>query len=127
MVDFDREFRALDRLPRPDLSPEIQRRTTQSEIHSEPRRPREPQARGSRLVAAVVALVVAAGAVFVLIRLFHTVPQRVPASDPWSSMPQGWTRLSPLPADRNGHPAFIWTGREFLFWGGDNTSGTETA
>jgi hypothetical protein len=98
----------------------------------------EPQdsdgARGRRLVAALVAIVVSgAGGTFAWrafkpVREADPVPVASPAApaDPWAGYPEGWSEL-PAPPKTSPGSAFVWTGNALLLWGGyDETTGAMT-
>jgi hypothetical protein len=94
----------------PDLWPEIERRL--AEAPSADRRP------PSRVIAAVLALLVFAASALFLWQAFSPGDGRTrPTVGPLDGIGEGWTRLPDPPEDRPA-AAYVWTGSELLAWGG---------
>jgi hypothetical protein len=117
MIDLDRRFRSLDTLDLPDVRAEIARRA------SAPAPPEPGRSLSSRVVAAIVALLVFATAIALGVRALRDSPvgEPTPASDVWGDLPAGLSRLEPPPALRVTRP--VWTGRELVVWGGNLGAG----
>jgi N-acetylneuraminic acid mutarotase len=85
--------------------------------------PEEERTAGRRLIAALVAFAVFAGAGvwawFVLSgRITEPAPHRsVAATDPLDAIPKGWTKLPEPPVVHSGSAA-VWAGTEVIEWGG---------
>lgn len=115
-------FAQLDELEPTRLRVEIERRMQDGSARSSPLAPLP--GRGARLVAAIVAIAVFAGAA----AWAWTVWQRVgpePASPDvyvWGAYGEGFTELPAFPEVRNSF-AVAWTGSELFVWGGNRRYG----
>jgi hypothetical protein len=122
MNEIERELTNLDALEAPPLEREIRHR-----MASAPDTPFRPPMRsvGSRLVAAVTALVLFGVVAVVVWRVFvptgrgdlATPPSPPPADVLWAAYPEGWTALPEPPEARLG-ASVAWTGRELIVWSG---------
>ena len=121
MIDLDRELRALDDIPTPELGDNVQRREPglSDEVRS-------PFVRGGTSALAVIATVmvicvVAGGLVWTAFTPREDAPPvTTPApntGDPLASIPEGWTDL-PLPPLVAYGAATVWAGDRLIVWGG---------
>ncbi|MGH2635905.1 MAG: hypothetical protein ACRDHU_07160 [Actinomycetota bacterium] len=131
MTKVERELARLDGLRVPHLEGRIAAR-----VSAPDGAPLELERRsvGSRLVAAVVALLLFAGVGFATWRVFSPAernriggtPTPAPEGDPWAAYGPGWTALPEPPELRVG-ASVVWTGRELLVWSGVPSGSEEPA
>ena len=118
MPDLDQRFRSLDEIDAPDLHARIVSRAAGPA-------PEVPGAStGSRIAAAIVALVVFALAVGLGVRALRDEPadEPTPTPDVWADLPEGFTRLPDPPFGGQGIVRVWGAGRLFL-WGGQDGDG----
>lgn len=108
-------FGQLDELEPTSLRVEIERRMQDGSARSSSLAPLP--GRGARLAAAVVAIVVFAGAAAWAWAVWQRVGPEPASPDVWSWAAEGWTELPPPPQWRDG-AAIVWTGSELVYWGG---------
>jgi len=124
MSDLRERFKLADGLDVPDLWGDVVARAGRDERRV-PVTPNGPGV-GSRLVAALVALLVFAGAAILVWRAFQQAPSTVdqpqPRADPWYTLTSGLNEFPPPPSARFGS-AHVWTGIELVVWGGAQDDG----
>jgi hypothetical protein len=123
MLDLDRRFRSLDLLDAPDVSDEIERRSTL---------PRKPVNEGvsRRIVAGVLACALFAGAALFAWSVWRSRPEHAVLHTPSPPAPTdlfpgigpGLTEL-PRPPRLFESRVTVWTGRELIVWGGNERFG----
>jgi len=118
MPDLDQRFRSLDQIHAPDLHSRIASRASGPA-------PEVPGAStGSRVAAAIVALVVFALAVGLGVRALRDEPvdEPTPIPDVWANLPEGFTRLPDPPLGGQGIVR-VWGGGRLFLWGGQDGDG----
>jgi hypothetical protein len=117
MRDLDELFGTLDKVPAPDVQEDARSRLAHVDLPMPPL----GNARARRLGTIAVALLVfLAPALYAWqgTRSHGPVGSVTPAAtDPLSSIPQGWMELPPPPEPASG-TASVWTGTELISWGG---------
>lgn len=134
MRNFSSWLAEADRVPVPDLWPEIERRAASHAVRDvawlDDLHHRSLKA---RVAVAALAIAIAAGGTAFAWIAFRSVggrpatsvsPEPSAVEDPWAGLNGGLNRLQAPPFTREG-AALVWTGASFVVWGGSLQQGRE--
>ena len=126
MVDLDRELRALDHLPAPDVADEIQRRRSLPPSDEPSPFARARVARAALIATVTVICLIAGGLVWQGFAPNGDAPATTPTSaptpsDPLANISEGWTDL-PKPPTTAEVFTTVWARDRLILWGGIDPS-----
>lgn len=134
MRDFRSWLAEADRVPVPDVWPEVERRVGSHAVRDVARwDDSHHRSVKTRAAVAALAIAIAAGGTAFAWIAFRSVggrpavsasPEPPVAEDPWAGLSGGLNRLQAPPFTRGG-AALAWTGSSFVVWGGSLQDGTE--